>query len=61
MFDDEDEDADYEIDDDDDEEEEYFEDEAEEGVTEGLQMTDTVDAKNQHTEIWKHRSLSFKI
>ena len=50
MFDDEDEDADYEINDDD-EEEEYFEDEAEEGVTEGLQMTDTVDAKNQHTEI----------
>jgi len=50
MLDDEDEDADYEINDDD-EEEEYFEDEAEEGVTEGLQMTDTIDAKNQHTEI----------
>ena len=60
MFDDEDEDADYEINDDE-EEEEYFEDEAEEGVTEGLQMTDTVDAKNQHTEIRKHRSPSFKI
>ena len=60
MFDDEDEDADYEINDDE-EEEEYFEDEAEEGVTEGLQMTDTVDTKNQHTEIWKHHSPSFKI